>query len=50
MTSVGRAGVGRCLDRYARQIEYDFDDACESSRAGMNALRGILKHYIWGCI
>ena len=49
-TSVKRGAVGRCLRGYARQIEYDFDDACASSRAGMSAPRVIFKHYIWNCI
>ncbi len=50
LTSVGRASVERCLRGHARQIEYDFDDACASSRAGKNAPRVIFKNYIWGCI
>ncbi len=49
LTSVGRASVERCLRGSARRIEYDIDDACASSRAGMNTLRVILKDYIWSC-
>ncbi len=47
---VERGAVGRCLQGYARSIEYDFDDACADSRtAGMQALNRIFKDYIWSC-
>ena len=49
LTSVGRASVERCLRGSARRIEYEIDDECASSRAGMNTLRVILKDYIWSC-
>ncbi len=47
---IERGAVGRCLQGYARSIEYDFDDACADSRtAGMQALNRIFKDYIWSC-
>jgi hypothetical protein len=47
---VDRGAVGRCLDGYARSIEYDFDGACADSRtASMQALNQIFKDYIWSC-
>ena len=47
---VDRGAVGRCLQGYARSIEYDFDGACSDSRsAGMQALNRIFKEYIWSC-
>ncbi len=47
---VDRSAVGRCLQGYARSIEYDFDGACaDSQRAGMQALNRIFKEYIWSC-
>jgi hypothetical protein len=48
---VNRGAVGRCMGRYAQQIEYDFDAACADSRtAGMQALNNIFKDYIWSCV
>ncbi len=47
---VDRGAVGRCLQGYARSIEYDFDGACADARtAGMQALNRIFKEYIWTC-
>ena len=47
---IERGAVGRCLQGYARSIEYDFDGACADSRsAGMQALNRIFKEYIWSC-
>jgi hypothetical protein len=47
---VERGAIARCLQRHARSIEYDFDDACADSRtAGMQALNRIFKNYIWSC-
>ena len=47
---VDRGAVGRCLDGYARSIEYDFDGARADSRtASMQALNRIFKDYIWSC-
>ena len=48
---VNRGAIERCLYRKARNIEYDFDDACASSRtAGMQALNAIFKNFIWTCV
>ena len=49
-TSVQRSRVERCLHSSARTIEYEFDDICDSSRAGMNALQVMFKRYIWDCL
>ncbi|MBW2289702.1 MAG: hypothetical protein JRG90_18020 [Deltaproteobacteria bacterium] len=47
---VDRGAIGRCLWGYAQSIEYDFDAACADSRsAGMQALNGIFKEYVWSC-
>ena len=47
---VDRGAVSRCMDRYARSIQYDFDGACADQRsAGMQALNKIFKDYIWTC-
>ena len=49
--NVNRGAIGRCMHRYARDIEYAFDDACADSRtAGMQALNNIFKNYIWSCV
>ncbi len=46
-----RGAIGRCMDGSARNIEYDFDDACADSRtASMQALNNIFKDYIWACV
>ena len=48
---VNRAAVGRCVERHAQSIVYDFDDACSSGRtAGMQALNRIFKEYVWTCV
>ena len=48
---VNRGAIERCLSRSARDIEYDFDDACaDSGTAGMQALNNIFKDYIWSCV
>ena len=48
--NISRPAVGRCLQSHARQIEYDFDDACSDARtASMRALNRIFKDYIWSC-
>ena len=48
---VNRAAVGRCVERRAQSIVYDFDDACSSGRtAGMQALNRIFKEYVWTCV
>jgi hypothetical protein len=48
---VNRGQIERCLQGSARNIEYDFDDACSDSRsAGMQALNKIFKDYIWSCV
>ena len=48
---VNRGAIGRCLDGSARDIQYDFDDACaNSSTASMQALNNIFKRYIWSCV
>jgi hypothetical protein len=48
---VDRAAVSRCLERSAQSIQYDFDSACADSRtAGMQALNGIFKDYLWSCV
>ena len=49
-TSVKRSRVERCLHSSARTIEYEFDDICDSSQAGMNALQVKFKRYIWDCL
>jgi hypothetical protein len=47
---VNRGAIGRCLQQNAQSIEYDFDDACaDSGSAGMQALNGIFKEYVWSC-
>ena len=47
---IDRSAVGRCLERAALAIGYDFDGACSDSRsAGMQALNKIFKDYIWSC-
>ena len=46
---VNRGATVRCLERNARSIEYDFDDACADARsAGMQALKRDLGAYM-GC-
>jgi hypothetical protein len=48
---VNRGQIERCLLGLARDIGYDFDDACsDSGSAGMQALNNILKDYIWSCV
>ena len=48
---VNRGRIERCLQGYARDMGYDFDDACSDSRtAGMQALNNIFKDYIWSCV
>lgn len=48
---VNRNAIARCLQSRARDIEYEFDDACASSRtSGMQALNHIFKDYIWSCV
>ena len=48
---VNRGAIERCLYGEARNIEYDFDDACANSRtASMQALNVIFKNYIWTCV
>ncbi len=48
---VQRGSVERCLRGAARDIEYEFDDACSDPRsAGMNALDRIFKKYVWSCV
>jgi hypothetical protein len=47
---IDRGAVGRCLQRYAQSIGYDFDSACaDASSASMQALNRIFKNYIWSC-
>ena len=46
---VNRGAIGRCMFGEARNIEYDFDDAC-LGRPGMQALNAIFKNYIWSCV
>ena len=49
--NINRARVQDCLERSVRQIELDFDGACaEGSRADMQALNRIFKHYAWSCL
>ena len=48
---VNRNAIARCLQRYSRDIEIDFDDACSSNRtSGSQALNNIFKRYIWSCV
>ncbi len=48
---VNRGAIERCLRGEARNIEYDFDDVCASSRtASMQAINNIFKNYIWTCV
>ncbi len=48
---VNRGAIQRCLEQNARNIEYDFDDACsDTGRAGMQALNKLFKNYIWTCV
>jgi len=48
---VNRGAIERCLLGEARNIEYDFDDVCASSRtASMQAINNIFKNYIWTCV
>ena len=48
---VNRGAIERCLRRYARDIEYAFDDTCsDTGSAGMQALNNIFKNYIWTCV
>ena len=48
---VNRGAIERCLLGEARNIEYDFDDACGNSRtASMQAINNIFKNYIWTCV
>jgi hypothetical protein len=43
--------VARCLQRYARSIEYAFDDVCSESRsAGMQAINNTFNRFVWGCV
>ena len=46
---VNRGAIGRCMFGEARNIEYDFDDACLGS-AGMQVLNNLFKNYIWRCV
>ena len=47
---VNRGAIERCLQQRARNIEYDFDDTCADSSAGMQALNKVFKDYIWTCV
>jgi len=48
---VNRNAIARCLASQSRAIEYAFDDVCSDSRtAGIGALDGTFKHYIWSCV
>jgi hypothetical protein len=48
---INRGAIGRCLYDSARDILYDFDDTCASSRtSGMQALNTLFKNYIWSCV
>ncbi len=48
---VNRGAIERCLLGQARNIEYEFDDACGNSRtASMQAINTIFKNYIWACV
>jgi hypothetical protein len=48
---VNRGAIERCLQRSARNIQYDFDDTCaDSRRAGKQALNSLFKNYIWTCV
>lgn len=49
--SISRGSVARCMQSSARNIEYDFDDACVNPRSvGMQELNNIFKNYIWACV
>jgi len=48
---VNRGAIERCLQRNARNIANDFDDACANPRsAGMQALNRLFKNYVWTCV
>ena len=49
--SVDVDAIGRCLEGNTLRMEQEFDSACgDSRRAGMGAIDGIFKNYIWSCV
>jgi hypothetical protein len=48
---VNRAAIGRCLERRAESMYWDFDDTCaDSGTAGSQAINRLFKRYIWNCL
>lgn len=46
-----RNAVARCLKDNSENMLLDFDDLCSNaSTAGMTAIRGRFKNYIWNCV
>ena len=49
--NVDVAAIGRCLDSRVVRMQQDFDSLCSDSRtAGMQAINGAFRNYIWGCV
>ena len=49
--NVDVAAIGRCLESEVVRMQQDFDSLCSDSRtAGMQAIRGAFKNYIWSCV
>jgi hypothetical protein len=46
-----RNAIGRCLADHSEDMFWDFSDLCsDPSTAGMRAIRGRFKSYIWTCV
>ena len=47
---INRNAIGRCLAAHSQDMFIDFHDLCsDGATAGMSAIRGRFKSYIWSC-
>ena len=48
---VNRNAIGRCLSSHSEDMIWDFNDLCaDPDTAGMRAIHGRFKGYLWTCV